>query len=143
MDRRLYAILTDNRPMKYRDDEEDESCTESSQPASDASGPGGPLKTSDSFVSPTEVIVETATPASPAEGKAKVTTRRHRRDRSKDTNTSDALTAPRAEEAAKARKKPAAKRTGKASKRTAKRKTSTTDSSVSGAKRSNEEPESV
>ena len=47
MDRRLYAILTDNRPMKYRDDEEDESCTESSQPASDAPGPGGPIKTSD------------------------------------------------------------------------------------------------
>ena len=43
MDRRLYAILTDNRPMKYRDDEEDESCTESSQPASDAPGPGGPI----------------------------------------------------------------------------------------------------
>ena len=129
--------------MKYRDDEEDESCTESSQPASDASGPGGPLKTSDSFVSPTEVLVETATPASPAEGKAKATTRRPRRDRSKDTNTSDALTAPRAEEAAKVRKKPAAKRTGKASKRTAKRKTSTTYSSASGAKRSNEEPESV
>jgi hypothetical protein len=93
MDRRLYAILTDNRPMKYRDDdEEDESCTEISQPASDASGPGGPIKT---------------------------------------------------EEAAKVRKKPAAKRTGKVSKRTAKRKTSTTDSSVSGTKRSNEEPESA
>ena len=39
MDRRLYAILTDNRPMKYRDDEEDESCTESSQQASDAPAP--------------------------------------------------------------------------------------------------------
>ena len=47
MDRRLYAILTDNRPMKYRDDEEDESCTESLQPTSDAPGPGGPIKTSD------------------------------------------------------------------------------------------------
>ena len=47
MDRRLYAILTDNRPMKYRDDEEDESCTESLQPASDAPGPGGPIKPSD------------------------------------------------------------------------------------------------
>jgi len=137
MDRRLYAILTDNRPsVKYRDDEEDESCTESSQPASDASGPGGPIKTSDSSASPTEVILETATPASPAEGKAESTTRRTRRARSKDTNTSDASTAPRAEEAAKARKKPAAKRTRKASRRTAKRKTSTTDSSASGAKRS-------
>ena len=143
MDRRLYAILTDNRPMKYRDDEEDESCTESSQPASDASGPGGPLKTSDSFVSPTEVILETAIPASPAQGKAKATPRRPRRDRSKNTNTSDASTAPRAEEAAKVRKKPAAKRTGKASKRTAKGKMSMTGSSDSSAKRSNKEPESV
>ena len=53
MDRRLYAILTDNRPGKYRaDDEEAESCTESSQPASDAPGPGGPTKTSDSSVLP-------------------------------------------------------------------------------------------
>ena len=44
MDRRLYAILIDNRPsVKYRDDEEDEPCTESSQPASDAPGPGGPF----------------------------------------------------------------------------------------------------
>ncbi len=89
MDRRLYAILTDNRPMKYRDDEEDESCTESSQPASDAPGPGGPFSSM-----PTESIPETATPASPAEGKAESTTRRTRRARS----------------AAKARKKPAAKR---------------------------------
>ena len=137
MDRRLYAILTDNRPMKYRDDdEEDESCTESSQPASDASGPGGPIKTSDSSASPTEATSETDTPALPAEGKAESTTRRTRRARSKDTNTSDASTVPRAEEAAKARKKPAAKRTGKASRSTAKRKTSTTDSSASGAKRS-------
>ena len=72
MDRRLYAILTDNRPMKYRDDEEDESCTESSQPASDAPGPGGPIKTSDSSASPTEATSETATPASPAEGKERI-----------------------------------------------------------------------
>jgi len=136
MDRRLYAILTDNRPMKYRDDEEDESCTESSQPASDAPGPGGPIKTSDSSASPTEATSETDTPALPAEGKAESTTRRTRRARSKDTSTSDASTAPRAEEAAKARKKPAAKRIGKASKRTAKRKTSTTDSSASAKPRS-------
>ena len=54
MDRRLYAILTDNRPMKYRDDEEDEACTESLSPASDAPGPGGPIQTSDSFDAPTE-----------------------------------------------------------------------------------------
>ena len=136
MDRRLYAILTDNRPMKYRDDEEDESCTESSQPASDAPGPGGPIKTSDSSASPTEATSETDTPALPAEGKAESTTRRTRRARSKDTSTSDASTAPRAEEAAKARKKPAAKRTGKASKRTAKRKTSTTGSSAFAKPRS-------
>jgi len=137
MDRRLYAILTDNRPsVKYRDDEEDESCTESLQPASDAPGPGGPIKTSDSSASPTEATSETDTPALPAEGKAESTTRRTRRARSKDTSTSDASTAPRAEEAAKARKKPAAKRIGKASKRTAKRKTSTTGSSASAKPRS-------
>jgi hypothetical protein len=135
MDRRLYAILTDNRPsVKYRDDEEDESCTESSQPASDASGPGGPIKTSDSSASPTEAILETATPASPAEGKAESTTRRTRRARSKDTATSDASNAPPASEAAKARKKPAARRTRKSSTRTGKRKRSTTGSSASGAK---------
>ena len=136
MDRRLYAILTDNRPMKYRDDEEDESCTESSQPASDAPGPGGPIKTSDSSASPTEATSETDTPALPAEGKAESTTRRTRRARSKDTNTSDASTAPRAEGAAKVRKKPAARRTGKASKRTAKRKMSTTGSSATAKTRS-------
>ena len=132
MDRRLYAILTDNRPsVKYRDDEEDEPCTESSQPASDAPGPGGPFSSA-----PTEATSETATPALPAEGKAESTTRRTRRGRSNDTSESDASTVPRAEAAAKAQKKPAAKHTGKASRRTAKRKTSTTGSSASGAKRS-------
>ena len=46
LDRRLYAILIDNRPMmKNRDDEEDESCTESSPQSSDAPGPGGPINT--------------------------------------------------------------------------------------------------
>ena len=54
LDRRLYAILIDNRPMKYRDDEEDESCTVSLPQSSDAPGPGGPMKTSDSLVLPTE-----------------------------------------------------------------------------------------
>ena len=132
MDRRLYAILTDNRPsVKYRDDEEDEPGTESSQPASDAPGPGGPFSSA-----PTEATSETATPALPAEGKAESTTRRTRRGRSNDTSESDASTVPRAEAAAKAQKKPAAKHTGKASRRTAKRKTSTTGSSASGAKRS-------
>ena len=137
MDRRLYAILTDNRPsVKYPDDEEDESCIESSQPASDAPGPGGPIKTSDSSVSPTEAILETATLASPAEGKAESTIRRTHRTRSKDTATSDASNVPPASEVAKARKKPAARRTGRASKRTTNRKKSTTGSSASGAKRS-------
>ena len=49
MDRRLYAILTDNRPGKWRTDDEDESCTESLHP--DASGPGGPIRTPDSSAS--------------------------------------------------------------------------------------------
>ena len=132
MDRRLYAILTDNRPMKYReDDEEDESCTESSQPASDAPGPGGPFSSM-----PTESIPETATPASPAEGKVGSTTRRTRPARSKAIGTSDVSTAPRAEAAAKARKKPAARRAGKASKRTAKRKGTMTGSSASATRHS-------
>jgi hypothetical protein len=130
MDRRLYAILTDTRPsVKYRDDEEDEPCTESSQPASDAPGPGGPFSSA-----PTEATSEIATPALPAEGKAESTTRRTRRGRSNATSESDASTVPRAEAAA--RKKPAARLIGKASKHTAKRKTSTTASSASGVKRS-------
>ena len=131
LDRRLYAILIDNRPMKYRDDEEDESCTVSLPQSSDAPGPGGPFSSA-----PTEATSETATPALPAEGKAESTTRRTRRGRSNDTSKSDASTVPRAEAAARARKTPAAKHTGKASKRTAKRKTSTTASSASGVKRS-------
>jgi hypothetical protein len=135
IDRRLYAILTDHRPGKYgTDDEQDESCTESSQP--DAPGPGGPTRTSDSSALPTEATPESLTPASPAEGKDGSTSRRNRRARSKDTSTPDASTAPSAEEAAKPRKKTAAKRTRKSSKRTAKRKTSTTGSSASAVKRS-------
>jgi putative FmdB family regulatory protein len=44
LDRRLYAILIDTRPMmKNRDDEEAEPCTESLPPASDAPSPGGPI----------------------------------------------------------------------------------------------------
>ena len=136
LDRRLYAILTDNRPGKFGTDEEDESCTENSHPVSDAPGPGDPTRTSDYSALPTAATSETAIPASPAEGKGGSTTRRTRRARSKDTATSDASTAPSVEGAAKAPKKPAAKRTKRASKRTAKRKTSTTDSSGSGAKRS-------
>lgn len=137
MDRRLYAILTDNRPGKYRtDDEKDESCTESLSAPSDAPGPAGPTRTSDSSALPAEATSETDTPASPAGGKAESTTRRTHRVRSKDTATSDASTVPNAEGAAKARKKPVAKRTRKSSKHTAKRKKTTTDSSASGEKRS-------
>ena len=51
LDRRLYAILIDNRPMKHRSDEEEESRTESLPQSSDTPGPGGPAITSDSFVS--------------------------------------------------------------------------------------------
>jgi len=135
MDRRLYAILTDNRPLNCRDDEEeDEPCIENQ--ASDAPDPGSPTKLSDSSASPTEAILETATPALPAEDKAASTIRRTRRARSKAVNTSDASTVPPAEAAGRARKKPAAKRTAKSSKRTATRKTGTTGSSVSAAKRS-------
>jgi len=137
LDRRLYAILIDNRPSKCRSaDEEDESCTESLSPASDATGPGGPIRTSDSSASPTEVTPESPTPASPAEVKAKSTTRRTRRARSKATSIDEPSAAPSAEGAGRARKKPAAKRTKKPSKRTAKRRPSTTGSSARAAKRS-------
>jgi hypothetical protein len=136
LDRRLYAILIDNRPLKHRNDEEDESCTESSQPASDAPGPGGPIKTSDSSVSPTEAVSEIATPASPAEDKGGSTIRRTRRVRSRAISTSDASTAPSAEEAARERKEPAAERTRKSSSRTAKKKPNTDNSSESVRPRS-------
>ena len=49
VDRRLYAILIDNRPLKYRDDEEDESCTVGLPQSSDTPGPGGPINTSGSL----------------------------------------------------------------------------------------------
>ena len=131
VDRRLYAILTDNRPMKYRDDEEDEPDTESLSPPSDASGPGGPIKTSDPSALPTEPARESDTPALPVEGKEASTTRR---TRLKDTETSDASDGTSAKGAGKGRKKPAAKRTKTASKRTAKRKTNATEP-ASAAKR--------
>ena len=135
MDRQLYAILTDNRPLNCRDDEEeDEPCTENQ--ASDAPGPGGPIKTLGSSASPTEATSEIVIPASPAEVKAESTTRPTRHARSKDTATADASTVPPAEAAGRAQKKPAAKRTAKSSKRTARRKTGTTGSSASAAKRS-------
>jgi len=135
LDRQLYAILTDNRPAKDRD-LEDEPCTESLSPASDAPGPGGPTKTSDSSASPTEAASETLTPASPAEGREQSTTRRTRRAQSKATSTDASSPVPAAEGLARGRKKPAAKRTKRSSKRTTKRKTSMTDSPASGAKRS-------
>jgi hypothetical protein len=123
LDRRLYAILIDSRPLKYRDDEEVESCTESLSPASDASGPGGPIKTSDSSASPTEAASETLAPASSAKDKEPSTTRKTRRAPSKAANTGEPSAVPPAEAAAKRRKK-----------RAAKRKPITTDSSASDAK---------
>ena len=134
MDRRLYGILMDSRPMKYREDEEDETCTESSQPASDAPGPGGPTKTSDSSASPTEAVAESPIPVSPAEGKEPSTTRQTRRAQSKATSIDAPSAALPAEAAAKGRKKPATKRTKRSSKHIAKRKPSTTDSPASDAK---------
>jgi hypothetical protein len=134
VDRRLYAILLDNRPLKQRHDEEDESCTESLPQSSDASGPGGPIKTSDSSALPTEVPSEIPIPASPAEGKERSATPRTRRARSKATSTDEPSAAPPAEATAKGRKKSAAKPTGRSSRRAGKSKTSTTDSPDSGAK---------
>jgi hypothetical protein len=78
LDRRLYGILIDNRPGKYRnDDDEDESRTESIAPPSDAPGPGGPMKTSES----------SASLASHTEGKAESPTRRTRRVGSRKSST--------------------------------------------------------
>jgi hypothetical protein len=132
MDRRLYAILTDNRPGKYyTDDAEDESCTKSLSPSSNAPGPGGPFS-----CLPTEPAADGITPAAPAEGRDKLTIRQTRRARSRATGMSDALAAPSAREAEKARKKPAAGRTRRVSKRTAKRKVNTTGSSASAKPRS-------
>lgn len=135
LDRRLYSILIDNRPMmKNRDDEEDELCTESLPQSSDAPSPGGPTKTSDSSASPTEVASETLTPASPATGKGRTMTRTTRRARSKAASTVESSAAPPVEAAAKGRNKPAAKRTARRSKPTAKRKPSMTGSPDSDAK---------
>jgi len=135
LDRRLYAILIDNRPMiKNRDEEEAQSCTESLPQASDAPGPGGPTKTSDSSASPTEAVAESPIPVSPAEGKEPSTTRQTRRAQSKATSIDAPSAALPAEAAAKGRKKPATKRTKRSSKHIAKRKPSTTDSPASDAK---------
>ena len=125
MDRRLYAILTDNRPsLKYRDDEEDELCTESSQPASDAPGPGGPFCSA-----PTEATSEAATPASPAEGKGR------KKRASEHTRESSKQGAARPSQA-----RQGAARLGEAGPRKAWQskdlQMSTTASSASGAKRS-------
>ena len=136
MDRRLYAILTDNRPLNCRDDEEeDEPCTENQ--ASDAPGPRQSYKTFGLFclAHGSDIgnrypclacrgqgrIDDPADPPCPVEGYRK---------------SADASTVPPAEAAGRARKKPAAKRTAKSSKRTARRKTGTTGSSASAAKRS-------
>ena len=135
MDCRLYAVLTDNRPAKHRN-VDDEPCTASLSLASDAPGLAGPTRTSGCSASPTGPRKETDTHASRAEGKGKSTTRRTRRARSKDTATSVASIAACAGEAGGARKKPAAKRTRKPSKPTARKRTSTFDSSTSGTRRS-------
>jgi hypothetical protein len=135
LDRRLYAILIDNRPMtKHRDDEEDESCTESLPQSSVAPGPGGPLKTSESSVLPTEALSAIPTPASPAEDKEPSTTRTTRRARSKATRTIEPSAAPLAEAAAEGQSKPAAKRTARRSKPTGRRKPSMTGSPASDAR---------
>jgi len=135
MSRRLYAILTDNRPAKYRDEEE--SCTENMSPAGGEPNPSNPTEASSTSVSATEVTTsETDTPASLAEGGGKSTTRRTRRTQLKATETSARSTVPFVEEAAKGQKKPAAKRTKKPSKRTTKRKTSTSVASASAKQRS-------
>jgi len=134
LDRRLYAILIDTRPRKYRDDEEDELCTESLPQSSDASGPGGPTKTSESSVMPTEALPAIHTPVSPAEGKEPSTTRTARRARSKATSTVEPSAARPAEAAAKGRNKRAAKRAARRSKPTGKSRPSMTGSPASDAK---------
>ncbi len=136
LDRRLCAVLIDKRPGKSCADEDDETRTGDSQPASHASGPGGPTRASDSSAIPTEVPPAIPTPASSADGKERSTTRTTRRARSKGASTDVPSPAPLAESPAKGRKKPAVRRIEKSSKRAGKRKRDTTATPASGAKRS-------
>jgi len=129
LDRRLYAILIDNRPMiKNRDEEEAQSCTESLPQASDAPGPGGPTKTSDSFCLAYGSSFGNPYPCLACRGQGTIYAR------SKAASTVEPSVAPPAEAAAKGRNKPAAKRTVRCSKPTAKRKPSMTGSPDSDAK---------
>jgi hypothetical protein len=115
LNRRLYTILTNNQPAKYRNDE---SCTASGSDASgsdasgsDASGSdasGFDASGSDDFIKISEPSAASTKMAS-TEGNS--TTRRTRHTRSKNAETRHV------EKAAKTRKKPAAKRT-KRTKRT-------------------------
>ena len=100
LNRRLYTILTNNQPAKYRNDE---SCTASGSDTSgsDASGSDDSIKISEPSAAPTKM---TST-------EGKLTTRQTRHTRSKNAETRHV------EKAAKTRKKPAAKRT-KRTKRT-------------------------
>ena len=132
LNRKVYELLTRPRKAKYQEDEE---CPET--PSSDgAPSPADPSRTSDSSASPTEAVSGIPIPASPAEGKEWSTTRKTRRARSKATSTDEPSVAPRAEAAAKGRKKPVAKRTAKRSKSSAGRKLCTTSSPDSAGKHS-------
>lgn len=132
LNRKVYELLTRPRYAKHREDEE---CPQT--PSSDgAPSPADPTRTSDSSALPTEAVSGIPIPASPAEGKERSATRTPRHVRSKAASIDGPSVVPRAEAAAKARKKPAAKHTAKRSKSSAGRKLSTTSSPGSAGKHS-------
>lgn len=115
LDRRLYAILTDNQPVKYRE-EEDECSTSTSAPCEPS--PTGPTSPSSTSAESTEPTLATPTPASPAEAKARSRTQESRPTPLKATDTPTTSTARNAKAPAKGRKPRAAKPTKRASKST-------------------------
>ena len=113
LDRRLYAILIDNRPGEYRtEDEEDETCTENTPASSDAPGPGGPIKTSDSSASPTEAVFGNPYPCLACQGQGTVYDPEDPPCPVEGSKYRRTIRCAACGGPAKGRKKPAAKRTG-------------------------------
>jgi len=121
--RKVYEILGRLRTTRYVESE----CEPDQE---------DPTKPSDCSASPTEAVLATRTPASPAEGKGRCTTPRTRRAPSKATSIDAPSAVPPAEAAAKGRKRRAAKRTRNSSKSTGRRGRNTTNSPASDDKSS-------
>lgn len=129
LNRRIYDILSDSRPVRQRADYEEEECE---------AAPDDLIRTSDSSASPTEVMPSAPTLASSAEekGHKRLKSASKASSRKTTTDSTDPSVAPLATARGKGRKRPAAKRTRKSSKRTGKRAASTTDSLLTDAKHS-------